>query len=101
MKELIKLATDKGFKSELNEMLFSYATSENYDLRIYLWMCELQKWLRDEYNIDVWAQPYVYRDTLSYWSYVYEDGVFKKDTIDCLDSEQALQEGLKQALKLI
>jgi len=46
MKELLKLANEAGFKSNV----FSDAEITS-DLNFYLWMCELQKWLRDEHQM--------------------------------------------------
>ena len=47
---LIKLAQDKGFKSQIfTDTEWLYSSKE--DLRYYLWMCELYKWLADNYTI--------------------------------------------------
>ncbi len=64
----------------------------------------LQKWLRDIHNIDVWAQPFVHKQSLpdeSYSYFLYKDGVYIDDGTDFLNFEEALEEGLKEALKLI
>ena len=69
----------------------------------------LQKWLRDEHNIDVWAQPFVversngdpYIADESYSYFLFKDGVFIDDGVDYLDFEDALESGLYEALKLI
>ena len=55
MKELITLATEKGFKSVIQ---FSAYIGDNQiikfeRLKYYLWLCELQKWLRDVHNIHI------------------------------------------------
>lgn len=48
--ELILLATKKGFTSKM----FSdteWKHSDREDIRYYLWMCELYKWIADNYII--------------------------------------------------
>lgn len=51
MKEkLIKLSKEKNFNSDfLHNEPYKYNTKEN--LRYYLWLCELQKWLREKHKI--------------------------------------------------
>lgn len=45
---LIKLAQDKGFKSQIfTDTEWLYSSKE--DLRYYLWMCELYKWLSENF----------------------------------------------------
>ena len=64
----------------------------------------LQKWLREIHNIDVWAHPFVFRNSLPDESYsynLYKDDVFVMDCTDLLDFEIALEEGLQKALDLI
>jgi len=71
----------------------------------------LQKWLREEHNIDVWAQPFVegyrtdnfelYLPDESYSYFLFKDGVWATDEVDFIDFEEALEEGLYQALLLI
>lgn len=71
----------------------------------------LQKWLRDVHNIDVWSQPFVhqpedltkkpYLPDESYSYFIYKDGSWMMDKVDCFDWESALEEGLQKALKLI
>jgi|TARA_R110000765_G_C18786092_1_gene591945 hypothetical protein len=64
----------------------------------------LQKWLREVHNIDVWSQPFVMDKSLpdeSYSYFIYKDGIFVKDGVDYIDSEEALEKGLQEALKLI
>jgi hypothetical protein len=55
MKELIELAKQKGFESELKYLLNSnYKDLSEFD---YLWMCELQKWLieKEDLNVEVFS----------------------------------------------
>jgi hypothetical protein len=64
----------------------------------------LQRWLRDEHNIDVWSQPFVRNQSLpdeSYSYFIYKDGDWVNDGCDCLDFEEALEKGLIESLKLI
>lgn len=49
--ELIKLATDKGFTSKvIGKSVDNKSIEKDF---YYLWMCELQKWLRDVHRIHV------------------------------------------------
>ena len=50
MNEIVKLSREKGFVSR--DMLITI--SESY---YYLWMCELQRWLREFHNIHVVLKP--------------------------------------------
>lgn len=52
MKEkLIESAKEKGFKS----LIIGKSVNAKYTKKdfYYLWMCEVQKWLRDLHNIDI------------------------------------------------
>ena len=52
--KLIELATSKqiGFTSQMfTDTNWKHSLKE--DLRYYLWMCELQKWCREKYNINI------------------------------------------------
>ena len=109
--ETAKLAKEKGFdvksanKYDDEGRIIEPILQVSY--KIYYPFCSqslLQKWLREKHNIDVWSQPFVYRNSLpdEYYSYhLYKDGVFQKDGVNFLDFEEALERGLKEALKLI
>lgn len=102
---LISLAKEKGFISELlSHTVWKYSYKE--DLRYYLWMCELQKWLReihlfhieiflgyDEDNI--WYDYSLYKIAMNY-EYKPLASSSNGETY-----EKCLQKGLLQALKLI
>lgn len=93
--ELIELSKEKGFLSR--DKLVSV-----YNSYYYLWMCELQQWLREVHNIQV----YVYSTTLymnnQYKDYVYNIDGNNLDTRKGFDKyEEALEEALKQSLQLI
>ncbi len=98
--ELIELAKEKGFSNEVNggEGIF-------YDMDIlenkksyYLWMCLLQQWLRENYNIyvtpilDFGCTVAVKKDLNVEIAYTLSD--FKT-------CEEALEKGLFKALQLI
>jgi hypothetical protein len=103
MKELIELAKEKGF--ETNHMLVVFGCSpqklseSEEDSIYYLWMCELQKWLRDEQKINIDIEfdrcegLTVYRVTLWYPHLGY--------SCEKYTYEEALEKGLFEALKLI
>ncbi len=97
MKEqLIKLAIKKGFKSRV----FGDAEITS-DLNYYLWLCELQRWLRDEKKIIVYTAPFKdhaldVNDAEMYTWSIWGFGAGISET-----PELALQAGLKEALNLI
>ena len=115
--QLIELAKEKGFKPVLFEYIIDTLVSEETTLKdsnylYYLWLCELQKWLINEYDIFV-----------GYESFNNDYSKFKGQVVFCPlveklehgrllihsknykqssdDFEQALQAGLLEALKLI
>jgi hypothetical protein len=68
----------------------------------------LQMWLKDEFDIDVWAQPFVQLSDGSfsgldgtYTYFVFQKGVWKSDGVDFDDLHSAMDAGLMKALKLI
>jgi len=98
MKQLVKLSREKDFRSKDNliEPSLSYS---------YLWMCELQQWLRDKHDCIIVILPFLLDDggiTYEYTNYStkveeeldHGDGPF--DTY-----ETALEAALMSALKLI
>jgi hypothetical protein len=89
MKEqLIKLSKQKGFLSEDNLV----TVNDDY---FYLWMCELQKWLREEHGIDVYCMP-VGDD-----SYKWYNNIESHNPVFTGTYEEALEVGLQEALKTI
>jgi hypothetical protein len=98
MKQLVKLSYEKDFRSKDN--LISVNPSYSY-----LWMCELQQWLRDEHECVIVILPFLLEDgglTYEYTNYSTQideeldhgDGPF--DTYD-----KALKAALMSALKQI
>ena len=56
---LIKLAQDKGFKSQIfTDTEWLYSSKE--DLRYYLWMCEFRRWLYTTRSIIISIYPNTY-----------------------------------------
>ena len=115
MEETLKrLAEKKGFRMTVDE------GGKNYK---YVWLCLLQKWLRGEHKLMVWVSYDGIDDAESAFVWNVDqyipngiEGSRKKDDWDfhkrhCSFSERhmswyqeyesALEEGLKQALKLI
>jgi len=102
-KQLIASAKEKGFESHIigKSVEAKYSNKDFY----YLWMCELQKWLREEHKLIV--EPNMLIDA-SYAYSIYrieQNGKFAKqlefEYTEQFDYEQTLEEGLKLALKLI
>ena len=98
---LIILAKEKGFSSERclvsSKELFDTMVAKND----YLWMCLLQKWLRDEHGIYAEAELDKRVNPGIYWRIkgqeiksIYSDRHYET-------YEQALEEALTKALELI
>ncbi len=97
--ELIKLATDKGFTSKIiGKSVDNKSIEKDF---YYLWMCELQKWLRDTHNIDIIIKPWT-GDNIGEKNYAADIYLFGTRTYKKLKREKtyelALEEGLFQAL---
>lgn len=98
--ELIQLAKEKEFKSELlSSEPMKYSHKE--DTKYYLWMCELQRWLRDIYNIHVTCCYERSRDEelIYYCEIIHNSSLFSWDLGNSYNT--LLENGLLEALKLI
>jgi hypothetical protein len=97
MKELIDLSKKIGFEPQI---LLLPAGDENLrtfiDLSQYLWMCELQKWIRDNHKINLICVPNSFFPTV--WNYSIEEKTIFSDN---WTYEQSLKEGLLKSLKEI
>ena len=98
--ELIKLATSKkfGFSSKfLYQVAYKYSTKE--DLRYLFWLTELQKWLLETCNVDVFSYSVRFQgyEEIGYYTYSIKSIVPVKNYR--FDSYKlALETGLYQAL---
>ena len=103
--ELMELSQDKGF---LSRDEYVNVTLDYY----YLWMCELQQWLREKHNCIVECNfvkqeginLLKYESTIDYYGINWE--IEQTENYDFVSSlyetyEEALEESLKQALQLI
>jgi len=108
--ELIKLATDKGFISKaIGKSVDSKSIEKDF---YYLWMCELQKWLRDVHKIHVSLFADYDRKDITYntywncnvillnWGDDREHRIVKPIREFYNSYESALEEGLFQALSI-
>ena len=85
--ELIKLSENRGFKSKV------FSDGEiNSELNYYLWMCELQKWVRKHRDIPV----LVNKGGKAIWTYEHN---MERKVNDFKTYDKALEEGLKLSLK--
>lgn len=94
--ELAQLANEKGFIPE--NLTISW--KEDY----YLWVCSLQKWLREVHNILVIINPSRSEDEgkLDCFIYdLYENGEYFHSSRDYKNYEASLEAGLLNALQLI
>jgi hypothetical protein len=88
--ELIKQSRIKGFLSrdQLVEVNDDY---------YYLWMCEFQKWLREEHDIDIIIRKFA----TGYYSEIYINIKIYYEPKLSKTYEKALEVGLLETLKLI
>jgi hypothetical protein len=97
MKEkIIKLAKEKGFLSKGTRTI----GNKTDDLTYYLWLCELQKWLRDKHQIFV-ETSFCHIDTIEHDYAVFIIKSKKLIEGQELTAEIALEKGIFKALKLI
>lgn len=105
MDDLIQLAKEKGFL--LNPKSLTCFDSMHQVDESFLWMCELQKWLRDEYNIILTLLLYkILDDDFNYVAekYIWMVANIKSSTADKEyfgNYDEALESGLNYALRLI
>lgn len=90
--DLIQLSKNKNFISR--DRLI--AVNEEY---YYLWMCELQRWLREKHNIHIGTVCNNLQDLLFSSEIIYIGDCLVTNTHKTY--EKALEEGLYEALKLI
>ena len=110
VKNIAKTVKQKGFKSQIqvvHDNLKSLDNGKTEKLLYYLWLCEVQNWLREFHNIIVWSQPTI-MDTelergidITYSYFVFEYAMFIAEKSDLKTYEEALELGIEEALKLI
>lgn len=115
---LIELAKEKGFESKFDIVVKGFTNLDVKKIKEYLnnyghylWMCELQKWLRDKHNLFIHISAYSQENTNDLiWdvAFDYEIITFNKGNYELLNIEdkiisyeKALESGLFEALKLI
>ena len=110
LQELAKLAKDKGFTVHTvttkftNDYLLGGKNVMITEMCIYLWMCELQKWLREKHHlIIIVAYQYEHDSTpYSYWIYKELQSLPINQWVNDLNTyEEALEAGLQKALSYI
>ena len=98
--KLIELAKKVGFGAVLMQNVAYKAYPDLEPIRYYLWMCELQKWCREEYD----KHTFIWYNTLTE-QYRIESGNYiikaHNPLKEFIKYEQALEEGLYQTLLLI
>lgn len=115
LQELAKLAKEKGFKTHTitTGYTFTYLLGgKNVMINetcIYLFLCEIQKWLREVHKIDIMILPWedTKNNIVTYQYFVlntfdedkYDDSFVEEKNYDSY--EKSLEKGLQEALKLI
>ena len=111
--KLIQLAKEKDFSSNIvSEEPWKYSVNE--DLRYLFWMTALQKWLRENFEVEIIIEGHQNMDHCTYYyAYlhdpnkecrnIYSSKKYKKTQLDCEEDEyeKALEIGLYNALLLI
>lgn len=104
--EIVKLAKEKGFSNKVNNAEGIYYAEDILEdnKAYYLWICLVQKWLREEHKIDcrVASNSLTYHFPMN--AILEEDGsqmCGPKILIRYNTHEEALEAGLQEALKLI
>lgn len=93
--ELIKLATDKKFKSEfLYGFPFEYSTKES--LRWLFWLTELDQWLRNKHEIDI---TIMIRGAGAYETHIHKNRKTPKNFNVILITPNWLEDGYISALE--
>jgi len=99
MKEqLINLAKAKNFQPE---WINSFPSDMQNNICYYLWMCELQKWLREKHNIHILIHYNVFSEKYRIEYIIHMDRELEEEYPEVKTFEQALEKGLFEALKLI
>jgi len=99
--QLIQKANKLGFVSKFfNDKPYKYSSNE--DLRYYLYLCELQKWLRDVHQLHIYPILLALLNPEQGWGFeiAYKDENFDED-IEYNKQEQALEAGIYKSLELI
>ena len=98
MKNLIEKAKEKGFNQK-KDILFEYYEEKEAQL---MWMCLLQKWLRDEHDVYVEVDRILQPDIGYFHWYCWNEKTdLDYSGIGAKTYEQALEEALTKALELL
>ena len=109
MKQLIKTAKEKGFSTKAVILMDGMNPEKLKDFEnefiFYLWLCELQKWLRENKALFLTVGKEYNNLDLFYFEVSYNfklpDGATLIEKENFKTYEQALESGLMEALKLI
>ena len=114
MKEICKLAREKGFKAKTvtTKVTLDYQGKSSRLINEtcnYLLLCEIQKWLREEFNIEVIPYPVQLEqnkkeipqtESIDYHYYYFKDVIKQFVTGNSFNSyEEALMAGIKETLE--
>lgn len=106
MKEICKLAQEKGFKSKTvsTSVTLKYHLGEGKNLLIndtcnYLLLCEIQKWLREELDIHIEITSHKYK--IKELRSLPRSFRYNNSTDSFSSYEEALIAGIKETLKTI
>ena len=96
--ELIKNSLEHGFRSIDNLTVV-------YDSYYYLWLCELQRWLRETHSVIVEITYQMCSTGWEFCSYKFDNDLQSEDDMDRETGyktyELALEAGLNEALKTL
>lgn len=111
-KELVRKVLDKGFKAKTlttvmidNSVLYPDKCPEvSNEVSWFLWLCEVQKWMRENHYLEILFNVYRVGDPIigaSYGSYVFHqiEGRKSKDLAHWTTYEKALELGIEAAIE--
>lgn len=100
--DLINQRNSKGEKifnfspSFLTTKPWKYSSEEN--MRYYLWLCQLQKWIREKYEMWIYVIPHTYEDIKRIeWT----NNLDMREDIFFSDFEEALESGIYKILIIL
>lgn len=108
--KLAKEAEEKGFINHTlstgftNRYLLGGKNTMINETCIFLWLCELQNWLKNTHNIILVIAP-IYEDNthskIKFWYYIQGIDDESDDEVFYNTWEEALEEGLIESIKLL
>lgn len=104
LKQIAIKAKELGFKARTvttihtEKYLLGGKNTMLNDMCFYLYLCDLQEWLRSKHNL---TMDVISTNLLEYDYYIEQNDIAKSNKHSFYTYQEALQEGIKESLKLI